>query len=112
MATKDPARRAAKAQNSRSFPTMIPGARVCLPMQAQRNSRACSEEKGNPVMAQGARVILPSDCGGSAISGLEGTGVLFAVGSQAIISAKDFFLTGKPTPASMRAVCNPSLPAS
>ena len=58
----DPARRAAKAQNSRSFPTMIPGARVCLPMQAQRNSRACSEERGKPVMAQGAKVVLPSDC--------------------------------------------------
>jgi len=41
-------------------------------------------------MAQGEKEIFPSDSGGSAISELEGIGVLFAVGSQASISAKDF----------------------
>src|SRR4030042_2947576 len=86
----EPAKRKTVAQKARSFPTTTPSPRVCLSIQLQRNSTAPSRDSLSAVTFQNFRVEEETLSGGCAISGLEGIGVLFTVGSQTAMGPMDF----------------------
>ncbi len=81
-AVRAPAKRRAAAQNASVGPTTTPGARVCRSRQAPRRSIASAGDNGRTATTQGVRAAAVAACGGSAINGLEATGLPAAVGSQ------------------------------
>src|SRR6266511_1685031 len=100
------------AQNFKSSTTITPDASVCLPTQAQRSSTTCSVNRRSAVTVQGARIVFAGDWAGSAMRGLDATGLRSTVGSQAITPSVRPLATGYPNPVSLRAADSPSAPAS
>ncbi len=100
FSTMEPAKRKAVAQKARSFPTTTPSPRVCLSIQLQRNSTVSAGDSLSTVTFQDFRVEGATLSGGWAISGLEGTGLLFMVGCQTAMGPIDFLSDFRLNPAS------------
>ena len=80
--TTDPAKRRASAQKARSAPTATPGAGALLSIHLQSRSTASSIPRGNAITLHGAILTFAREPGGSAIRGLDATGLAPFDGSQ------------------------------
>ena len=112
FATSAAAKCMALVRKARSSPTITPGARIVLPAQRQSNSTLSATPKGSMVMIHGEIPVVSFMSGGSAMSGLDATGMFPAVGIQMNILSGSALDCLTIIPASASASLTASSPAS